>query len=197
MLVSEISLSNWISIVAVVGAAFSAIVACASYRLARKSYTLAARASDLSKPNLALYLIDAFRHRLKARGTTLYCFCVSIENKSIIQNTISNVEMRLPLIRDGVERLAVFTHSNNLAQSDGLSIKNIIQLPATLPVRGALIANCCFEIPNEMLERAEFDLHILRFRCAEGPFSELQPRLIMDVIDVQDLEKKRNSGVPI
>ena len=196
MLVSEIKLSNWISIAAFVAAAFSAFVACASYRLAKRSYALAAHTSDLSKPNLALYLIDAFRYRLKGRDRTLYVFCVSIENKSIIQNSIVNVEMRLPFIRDGVERLAVFEHSNNLTQSYNLDIKNTIQLPAAILMRGALVVNCCFEVPNEMLERAEFDLHILRFKCAEGPFSELRPKVIMDVMDVQDLEKKRNTGIP-
>lgn len=105
--------------------------------------------------------------------------------------------MRLPFIRDGVERLAVFTHFNNLAELGHLRIKNIVRLPVDISVRGALVANFCFDVPNEMLESAEFDLHILRFKYAEGPPGELQPKLIMDVIDVQDLEKKRSKGVPI
>lgn len=197
MPVPELTLSNWMSIVAVFVAIASVIVACASYRLARKSYSLAEDTANLSRPNSAVYLIDAFRYRSNKHDKTLYVFCVSIENKSTFQNSIVNVEMRLPYIRDGIERLVVLSLTNNLSKLSDIEIRNTIQLPASLPVRGALIVNCCFEAPNELLERAEFDLHVLRIRYADGPFSELKPKLIMDVIDVQELEKKRKTGVPI
>jgi hypothetical protein len=165
--------------------------------VARKSYELAVHTSQLSKPSLTAYLIDAFRYRPDLGGRILYIFSASIENKSVIQNSISSVEMRLPFVRDGVERLAVFPHIGNFPQLDILKLRNIIQLPATIPVRGALIATCCFEVPSDLLERSEFDMHTLRFRCAEGPFLELHPRMIMDVVDVQHLENKRSAGVPV
>jgi hypothetical protein len=168
-----------------------------SYKVARGSYRLALETAQLSKPNLTTYLIDAFRYRANLNENIFYVFCISLENKSTVQNSIVAIEMRLPFVRDGIERLAVFPHSEDFSQSKMLNLKNIIHLPAIISVRGALIGNCCFEVPSDMLEGAEFDLHTLRFRCAEGPIVELEPKVIMDIIDVQYLEKKRSAGVPL
>src|SRR5260370_512078 len=96
--------------------------------------------------------------------------------------------------RDGVERLGVFTHKSSEAL---VSINNVLQLPAEVPPRGALVTNCCFEVPDEMLERAECGFHLLRIRYVEATTTEIEPKVIMDVVDVQHLEKKRQVGVPI
>jgi hypothetical protein len=193
----NITLSNWLSIAAAVIACGSVILAWKSYKIARDSHRLALETAQLSKPNLTTYLIDAFRYRANPGEKIVYVFCVSLENKSTVQNSVVAIEMRLPFVRDGIERLAVFQHSENFSQLKKLKLKNIIHLPATISVRGALIGNCCFEVPGDMLEGAEFDLHTLRFRCAEGSLVELEPKIIMDIVNVQYLEEKRRAGVPL
>ena len=189
-----VTLSDWISAFAAITACGSAIFAYSSYRIARQSLGLSTQVFDRSQPNSSVYLIDAFRCHFEEQKVVLYVFSLSITNRSTIQNTIVSVEMRLPFVRDGVERLGVFTHKSSEAL---VSINNVLQLPAEVPPRGALVTNCCFEVPDEMLERAECGFHLLRIRYVEGTTTEIEPKVIMDVVDVQHLEKKRQVGVPI
>jgi hypothetical protein len=191
------SISDYIAIAAIVMSFCSLMLAWKSYGISRKSYDLAAQASQFSQPHLSGYLIDAFRYRPDLGGKIVYIFCVSIENKSTIQNSILNAEMRLPFLRDGIERLAVFSHNENIGRLASLNLKNIATLPVIIPIRGAQIANFCFEVQKDMLVRSEYDLHTLRLSFADGPLVELSPQVIMDVVDVQHLETKRSTGVPI
>lgn len=194
---AEVHLSNWIA-VAALGIAFASLwISRLGYQIAKKSYLLAKQTSESSAPQFSSYLVDAFRYRDKSADSIIYVFAVSLENKSTIQNSIVSVEMRLPLMRDGLERLAVFGALGVGPIVGGLQIRNTAQLPSVVHSRGAIIANFCFEVPNEMLKKAEYDLHILRIKFADGPFVEIRPKFVMDVIDVQDLEKKRRSGVPL
>jgi hypothetical protein len=190
-------LSNCVAIAAAAIACTSLIVAWKGYVVSRRSYDLAAQAAQLSEPNVTGYLIDAFRYRPDVADKILYIFCVSIENKSTIQNSIVDAEMRLPFLRDGIERLAVFSHTGNIPQLNDLKLNNIVRLPSSLSARGALVANFFFEVPKDILERSQFDMHVLRIRFADGPYVELDPKVIMDVVDVQHLESKRQAGVPI
>jgi hypothetical protein len=192
-----LTVSDYTAIAAIVISSGSLILAWKSYGISRKGYDLAAQASRFSQPHLTGYLIDAFRYRPDLGGNIVYIFCVSIENKSTIQNSIVNAEMRLPFLRDGIERLAVFSHNENIGRLAPLNLKNIATLPVVLPIRGALVANFCFEVHKDLLERSEYDLHTLRLGFTDGPFVELSPKVIMDVVDVQHLEAKRSTGVPI
>jgi hypothetical protein len=196
-LLAGVTWSSFVAITAIAISCGSLIVAWKSYSVSQKSYDIAAQAAQLSKPNLTGYLIDAFRYRPDLGGKIVYIFCVSIENKSTIQNSIVSAEMRLPFLRDGVERIAIFPHTENIARLANLDLKSVIHLPVVLPIRGALIANFCFEVQKDMLERSEFDTHTLRLGFAEGAFVELDAKMIMDVVDVQHLENKREAGVPI
>jgi hypothetical protein len=192
----DVALSNWISIAAAIVAFGSMVVAWQSYRLAQRSFHLAQESYGLSKPNVAAYLVDVFWYRPKGEKT-LYVFCLSVENKSTIQNAIVNAEMRLPFIRDNVERLAVFEHTRNPECLEILGLRNVAELPPSISIRGAVTMNFCFEVPNSTLAGAEFDVHTLRLRCTDGSNVDLRPKMIMALLDVQDLEEKRKAGVPV
>jgi hypothetical protein len=194
---ASVGLSNWIALVATIIASASLIVALKNSRVAQQGLKISWRTSNLGDPNFAVYLIDTFRYRVKSQKKALYVFCISINNKSTIQNSITNVEMRLPLIRAGLETVSVFVHNPRPTLPKGFSLKNVLKLPALLPARGALIGNCCFEVPEELLEGADFGSHFLRIKYAEGPNTELEPKIIMDIIDDQHLEQKRKTGVPL
>lgn len=166
-------------------------------RIARKALELSANTSKLAGPNSNIYLVDAFRYRLTDSNIALHVFCLSIENKSTMQNSVTAAELRIPFVRDGIERIAVFRNVSTLARSEPLRIQNFLQIPAALTARSALVANCCFEVPLRMLEGAEFGPYRLRIVYAEGPASNIEFNVMMDVIDAEHLEKKRNTGVPI
>jgi hypothetical protein len=101
------------------------------------------------------------------------------------------------VIKDGLERVRVFKHIDRLAESEGLRIENIMRIPAVLGARGSVVANCCFEVPTEVLDGAEFAVHFLRLTYAEGSATNIDAKIIMDVINAEHLEKKRRTGVPI
>jgi hypothetical protein len=81
--------------------------------------------------------------------------------------------------------------------SSTLQLKNIFELPISLPARGGLVGNFCFDVPRGILEGSEFGPFCVRVRYAEGQSSEVEHSIVMDVIDAENLEKKRKTGVPI
>jgi hypothetical protein len=191
----HLELTEWISLFALVVALPSAVIGVCSYRLARKSYFLAEVVSKSAQPQGAVYLIDAFRWRDEA--SVLYVFCVSVENKSTIANSIVDVELRLPYRRGGKERMAVLAVNNTPSQNANMRISNTAQIPAVVPARGAVTAAFCFRLATELIDGAEFDEHVLRFKFADGPSCELRQRIIMGMTNVQELEKKRRIGIPV
>lgn len=192
---SSVGLSNWIAIVAALAACVSLFIAYRNFRIASRALALSVSSSSLAEPSAVAYLIDAFRYRVKA--SVIYVFCISIESKSTVQNTVVDAELRIPIIRLGIETISVLRHTDGSAELKELGIKNLARLPAPLLARGALIANYCFVAPRAMLEGAEVDSQTMRIRYADGPCTEVKSNLIMDIVDVKDLEKRRGSGVPV
>jgi hypothetical protein len=190
-----VGLSNWIAIAAAFAACASLLIAYRNFRIARRALALSANSSSLAEPCTAAYLIDSFRYRVSS--SIIYVFCISIENKSTFQNSVVEVELRIPILRSGIETITVLRHTERSAELKELDINNIAQLPAPLLPRGALIANYCFAAPREMLEGAEVDSHRVRIRYADGPWIEVTSHIIMDIVDAKDLEKKRGSGIPV
>jgi hypothetical protein len=194
---SSFTPATWITSLSAIAAITSAIFAVRNSIIARKALALSIKTSQLTNANVNVYLIDTFRYRLRESNVTLYVFCVSIESKSTLQNSIVDAELRIPFVKDDLERISVFRHSGKLAGSTPLLLKNVLEIPAPLSARGGLICNFCFNVPRGMLEGSEFGPFSLRLRYAEGPPSEIQRGIIMDVMDAENLEKKRKTGVPI
>jgi hypothetical protein len=194
---SSVNVSTWIAMVSACAAIASATFAFRNFRTARKALTLSTNTSQLANANVSAYLVDAFRYRLRESNVTLYVFCLSIESKSTLQNSIVDAELRIPFVKEGLERVAVFRHNRSSATSAPLLIQNVLQIPATLSARGGLVGNFCFEIPRGVLEGSEFGPFELRIKYAEGPAIDIKQNIIMDVIDAEHLEKKRKTGVPI
>ncbi|HML12279.1 MAG TPA: hypothetical protein VK456_03175 [Xanthobacteraceae bacterium] len=192
-----LSLSTGTAIVAAVAACASAVFAFKTSRTARKALALSINAAKLSSPHCSVYLIDAFRFRRGGSVNALYVFCVSIENRSTMQNSVLDAELRIPFVKGELERVAVFRHSTRSEELRNLGLGNALETPTLIPARGAVVANCCFEVPNEVLKNAEFNAYLLRIRYAEGPDSEMEKQVIMDVINAEYLEKKRKKGIPV
>jgi hypothetical protein len=91
----------------------------------------------------------------------------------------------------------VFLHNPNSPSLKILKLQNILQLSVALPTRGSLVANYCFDVPDEIAGNTHWVSTTLRIKYAEGSASELEPRVIMDIVDVQDIEEKRQTGIPI
>lgn len=191
------SASTWIALLAACAACASAFFAYRNSRIANRALALSKKSSTGADPKTSVHLIDAFRYRVQQQNTIVYVFCIVVENKSTLTNSIVDVELRIPLVKAGLERVAVFKHSGRLAEGEGLRIQNILQIPATLAARGSVAANCCFEVPFEVLHGAEFGIHFLRLRHAEGSVTDVDAKIIMDVINAEHLEKKRRTGVPV
>jgi hypothetical protein len=194
---SSITASTWIAIVSACAALSSAAFAFNNFRTARKALALSVNTSKLANANVGIYLVDSFRYRIRKSKITLYVFCISIESKSTLPNSVIDAELRIPFVKDGLERVAVFRHTRNLAAAAPLLIQNVMQTPTPLLARGGLIGNFCFEIPQGVLDGSEFGPLGLRVKYAEGLSSDIEQNIIMDVIDAEDLEKKRRTGVPI
>jgi hypothetical protein len=190
-------LPTWIAVVAALAACLSAFSAYKNSATGRKALALSKETSRLSNANIRTYLIDAFRYRIKDTGMTLYVFCISFENKSTAPNSITEAELRIPFLKDSVERVAVFRHLNSFDESVAMSIQNVVQVPIPLSARGGLTGNFCFQAPHGILEGSEYGPFRLSIKHAEGSPSELEVNLIMDVVDAEHLEKKRRTGVPI
>jgi hypothetical protein len=194
---STVNPSTWIAALSAVAAISSAIFAFRNSATARRALALSTATSQSANANFTLYLIDAFRYRPRETNSILYVFCVSIESKSTLQNSIVDAELRIPFVKEKLERTAIFRHNEKWAESTPLSLKNVLKLPTMLTARGGLIGNFCFDVPRGMLEGSEFGPFCLRVRYAEGAPSEVNRSIIMDVTDAENLEKKRKTGVPI
>jgi hypothetical protein len=189
--------STLIALVAAFAAVASAAFAFRNSSIARRALSLSTNASKLANADASTYLVDAFRYRYRDSNATLYVFCVSIESKSTLQNSVVDAELRIPFVRDGLERVAVFRLTRNPDSSAPFKIQNIIQTPAPLLPRGGLVGNFCFEIPKGILEGSEFGPFGLRIKYAAGSTNEIEQQIIMDIIDAEHLEKKRKTGVPV
>jgi hypothetical protein len=191
----SIDLSGWVAIIAAFAACVSSLIAYRNSRTARRALAVSSATATLAEPQAAAYLIDAFRYR--AISSIIYVFCISIENKSTLQNTVVDAELRIPIIRAGIETVSVLRHLDQLPDMKELEVKNVVRLPAPLMARGAFIGNFCFVAPRGMLEDAEVESQTVRIRYADGPWSEVTSNIIMDIVDAKDLEKRRGTGVPV
>ena len=187
--------SGWAAIIAAFAACVSSLIAYRNFRTARRALAISSTTSSLAEPRAIPYLIDAFRYR--TMSSIVYVFCISIENKSTLQNTIVDAELRIPIVRAGTETVSVLRHIDQLPDMKGLEVKNVARLPAPLIARGAFIGNFCFVVPRGMLEGAEVESQTVRIRYAGGPWSEITSNIIMDIVDAKNLEKRRGTGIPI
>jgi hypothetical protein len=194
---SSVNPTTWIAAISALAAIASATFAMRNSNLARKTLAISAKTSQLANASVSLYLIDAFRYSMREANSTLYVFCVSVESKSTSQNSVVDAELRIPFIKNQIERAAIFRHNGKSTSSSTLQLKNIFELPISLPARGGLVGNFCFDVPRGILEGSEFGPFCVRVRYAEGQSSEVEHSIVMDVIDAENLEKKRKTGVPI
>lgn len=123
--------STLIALVAACAAIASASFAFRNSSIARRALSLSANASKLANADANLYLVDAFRYRIRESNVTLYVFCVSIESKSTLQNSVVDAELRIPFVKDGLERVAVFRLTRNPNEPAPFKIQNIIQIQST------------------------------------------------------------------
>jgi hypothetical protein len=194
---SDIGLSTWIAIIAALAACVSALAAWRNSKIARKALDLSVKASKLANPSSRVYLIDAFRFRDEKTKKSLYVFCLSVENKSTMPNSITGAELRIPFIRDDIERTAVFQHASSSEEIKAIGFSNLLQNPQPLSARGAAVVTCCFEVPREVLKNAEFGPYCVRLSYADGSTRDVEIRVIMDVVNAQYLEARRKRGIPV
>jgi len=191
------SIETWVAIFAAFVACVSAALSYRSSTIAREHLAIHKQTWEGARPNAAIHLIDSFRYRAVNSQQDFYVHCLSIENKSSEQNSVVGVEMRLPIIRGDIESVAVFAPTYEMPKDEPLEVRGLQRLPLYLSGRGATAVNFCFAVSRDLLVGAEAGSHMLRVRYAEGQSSDVNIRLIMDVVDVQHLEKKRERGVPV
>lgn len=194
---ASIPLTTWVAIGSALTALLSMSIAYRNSRISRQSLELSRATSSLANPNFTIYLIDSFRYRYDGEKMSLYIFSTSITNKSTIQNTVSELELRITYIKENREGVFVFRNSSELSEIAPKIINNIVKLPAAVPARGALIATFCFKVQRELLSGADYGPYSLRLTYADGSTGEIQTNIIMDVLSDEHLEAKRRTGVPI
>lgn len=176
---------------------FSIVFGLFNLWTSREALRISKEAAQRAEANSLVTRIDTFRYRIPKKGVSLYIFTLEIRSQSTNPNSLVAAELRIPAVRDGVERTLVYKHSPLLATAPPINLKNALQVPAALLPRSAIVANCCFEVPDESLKDAVFGPFIVRLTYAAGPEAEVRTDLIMDVPDAEHLQKKRQSGIPV
>lgn len=175
----------------------SAIIAWRNSTISKKSLEINSKNASLSSPDFATYLVDSFRYVVKDYDFKLYVFVVSVENRSTIPNSIVSVDLKIPLIKDGFERVLIFNHIEIESDENLSTFKKPAKLPVSLAARGSVIVGFYFKVQNEVLENASCESYTVRTKYINGIYSDTKSIVIMDIIDEGSLEKKRKMGIPV
>lgn len=157
----DVSPSTWISLGALVVAAYAAWYARRGTRIAEQVYNLHYAAHQRLQPALELYLVDAYIRPVPDPPRRIYVFQIRVTNKSDAANALKDVTLKIACGRRGEPPSNVIVRHNREAARAIANPPDLLRVPQSVSAHSVTGGLALFPVADPLLRGLQIDSYTI------------------------------------
>lgn len=176
---------SWVSISALLVAAWSAFNAVRSRGIAARALQISEGQDQRRQPKLGIYLINGYRRLVPNRQ--LFGFLVSVSNPTDINNSVVRVELQITYtMKDDVSAVLRIQHNAALGAIESTVSEptaSVPSLPLRIEAHQTVSGWLLFSLDNDAIRSGTVDAHILILEDTHGLSTKTDPIMVREWTD--------------